>query len=177
MRIVGGKYKHRVLNEFKGKDIRPTSDMAREAIFNILQFKIIDKTFLDLFCGTGAMGIEALSRGAKSAHFNDADRKSIALLKENLTKLKVEEEYSITNLDGITFLKNTDKKFDFIYLDPPYNTDLGEKALEVINNALSENGIVIFEDQKPFNKDISNLKIVDTRKYGRIHLTFFSKGE
>ncbi len=177
MRIVGGKYKHRVLTEFKGKDVRPTSDMAREAIFNILQFKIIDKTFLDLFCGTGAMGIEALSRGAKSVHFNDADRKSIALLKENLNKLKVDEEYSISNLDGITLLKNTDKKFDFIYLDPPYNTDLGVSALEVVSNALSDNGLVIFEDQKPFNKEINNLKIVDARKYGRIHLTFFSKGE
>ena len=86
MRIVGGKYKGRVLAEFKGQDIRPTADMVRESLFNILQFKIFSASFLDLFSGTGAMGIEALSRGAKKVHFNDADKKSIAVLKQNLSK-------------------------------------------------------------------------------------------
>ena len=177
MRIVGGKYKGRVLTEFNGKDIRPTSDMARESIFNILQFKIIDKCFLDLFCGTGAMGIEALSRGAKSVTFNDADRRSLSVLKENLNKLGITEGVKVFNLDAITLLKNADQKYDYIYMDPPYKTDLGIRALKVITDALSDNGVVIFEDEKPFKDQIDGLKIVDQRKYGRICLTFFSKGE
>ena len=86
MRIVGGKYKGRVLVGFDGNKIRPTSDMARESLFNILQNIIYGADFLDLFCGTGAMGIEAISRGAHSVTFNDADKNSLAVLKKNLEK-------------------------------------------------------------------------------------------
>ena len=146
-------------------------------MFNILQFKIFDKTFLDLFCGTGAVGIEALSRGAKSVTFNDADRKSIEVLKKNLAKLKVEEPFTVKNNDAISFLKTCVDKFDFIYIDPPYKTDLGMEALSVVSGAIADGGIVIFEDEKPFSSQIDGLKIVDERKYGRIHLTFFEKGE
>ena len=177
MRIVGGKYKGRVLLEFKGKDIRPTSDKARESLFNILQFKIAGATFLDLFCGTGAMGIEALSRGAKKVTFNDIDRKSITLLKSNLEKLKVDEEYSVCNFDALRFLKTTTEKYDIIYIDPPYALELGQSAVEQSAGALSENGLIILEDEKAFIGKIAGLKQIDSRKYGRIHLTFFEKGE
>ena len=177
MRIVGGKYRGRVLTEFSGRDIRPTSDKARESLFNILQFKIYGKTFLDLFCGTGAVGIEALSRGAKSVTFNDADRKSIEVLKKNLAKLKVEEEFKVKNIDAISLLKTSTEKFDFIYIDPPYKTDLGIQALSVVRDAVADGGVVIFEDEKPFSSQVEGLKITDERKYGRIHLTFFEKGE
>ena len=177
MRIVGGKYKGRVLTEFAGGDIRPTSDMARESLFNILQFEIKGASFLDLFCGTGAVGIEALSRGANKVTFNDADRKSIEVLKKNLAKLKVSEDCEVCNLDSITLLKKTTKKFDFIYIDPPYQSDLGIQALNLVQSCLEDNGCAIFEDQKPFEMQIEGLKITDSRKYGRIHLTFFKKGE
>ena len=177
MRIVGGKYKGRVLLEFKGKDIRPTSDKARESLFNILQFKIVGATFLDLFCGTGAMGIEALSRGARKVTFNDIDRKSVALLKSNLEKLKVDEDYSVCNFDALRFLKTTAEKFDIIYIDPPYALGLGQQAVEQSVDALKENGLIILEDEKAFTGKILGLKQTDSRKYGRIHLTFFERGE
>jgi len=173
LRIVGGKYKGRVLVEFKGEDIRPTSDMARECLFNILQYKIIGARFLDLFSGTGAMGIEALSRGAKSVTFNDAAKTSLAVLKKNLDKLKVDEPYSVKNCDAVFLLKSSPEKFDIIYVDPPYKTDLGVKALEVASLALTDDGIVVFEDEKPFNGEIKGLIKYDQRKYGRVHLTFF----
>lgn len=175
MRIVGGKYKGRVLCSFNGKDVRPTSDMVRESLFNILQFKIINATFLDLFCGTGAMGIEALSRGAKSVVFNDSSRESINLLKCNLQKCKVEEPYQIKNRDAISLLLSESEVFDIIYIDPPYSTDLGKRALEQVSARLSESGIAIYEDEKPFTDVVEGLKITDTRKYGRAYLTFFSK--
>ena len=177
MRIVGGKYRGRVLTEFAGKDIRPTSDKARESLFNILQFKIYGKTFLDLFCGSGAVGLEALSRGASKVTFNDLDKRSIEVLRKNLEKLKVTEDYTIKNGDALTFIKNTADKFDFIYIDPPYKLGLGQTILENVSGALNSCGVAIFEDEKPFDGEVSGLKIVDTRKYGRIHLTFFEKGE
>lgn len=177
MRIVGGKYKGRVLTEFKGQDIRPTSSMVRESLFNILQFKIFSARFLDLFSGTGAMGIEALSRGAKKVHFNDINRQSLTVLKQNLDKLKVEEEFRITNLDALTFLNSNKEKFDIIYIDPPYKTDLGRRALDLVVGAIDDGGTIIFEDEKPFNDEVIGLEKFDSRKYGRVHLTFFRKGE
>ena len=173
MRIVGGKYKSRVLCELKDENIRPTSDMVRESPFNILQNKIYGAKFLDLFCGTGAMGIEALSRGAAFTAFNDADKKSLALLKKNLDKLKVDEDYKIYNLDALELLKRGGE-YDIIYIDPPYKTDLGVKALNIASNALKDSGIVIFEDEKPFDGEVQGLTVYDRRKYGRVRLTFFA---
>ena len=174
MRIVGGKYKGRVLVEFKGDKIRPTSDMARECLYNILQRKVIGADFLDLFSGTGAMGIEALSRGANSATFNDASRESLQVIKKNLEKLGVDEKHVVSNADAITFLKTTSQKFDIVYVDPPYKTDLGLKALCQVSNVLKDDGLVIVEDEKIFDGQVDGLTIYDRRKYGRVHLTFFS---
>ena len=115
MRVVGGIFKGRTLLSFDGDKIRPTSDKARESLFNILQFKTPDCIFLDLFCGTGAMGIEALSRGALKVDFNDLSRESVLLTKKNLEKIKAIDGYSITNLDAITFLKTTRTKYDVIF--------------------------------------------------------------
>lgn len=175
MRIVGGKYKGRTLCAFDGQKIRPTADKVRESLFNILQFEIYGKSFLDLFCGTGAMGIEALSRGAKNVVFNDLSRESLALLKKNIEKIKVEEDYTVKNLDAITFLKQTTLKFDYIFIDPPYKSDLGEECLSVVCGALKEDGTVIFEGEKGFDGAVNGLVVCDRRKYGRAFLTFFKK--
>lgn len=175
MRIVGGKYKGRVLTAFDGNKIRPTSDMARESLFNILQSKIYGAEFLDLFSGTGAIGIEALSRGAKNVIFNDFSRESVAVLKKNLEKLKVEEDYVVKNMDAITFLESCNKTFDIIYIDPPYKSDLGVRSLNVVGSVCTERTLVIFEDEKPFDGTVTGFVITDRRKYGRVHLTMFKK--
>ncbi len=177
MRIVGGAYRGRTLLEFKGQAVRPTSDMVRESLFNILQFKIAGKTFLDLFCGTGAVGIEAISRGAEHVTFNDVSRDSIALTKSNLQKVGIVDGYEITSYNGGEYFNYTDKKFDYIFIDPPYKSDLGEKALNGISKILADDGMAIYENEKPFTDEIDGLIIVDRRKYGRAHLTFFKKGE
>ncbi|MBO7149496.1 MAG: 16S rRNA (guanine(966)-N(2))-methyltransferase RsmD [Clostridia bacterium] len=175
MRIVSGKYRGRTLLAFDGDKIRPTADKVRESLFNILQIKVIDCKFLDLFCGTGAMGIEALSRGAEKVVFNDFSRESLTLLKKNLEKVKVEDDYEIVNFDAVTFLKNTNEKFDIIFLDPPYKTELGLKCLPFASNALEDDGIVVLEDEKEWLGEIEGLIPYDKRKYGRVHLTFFKK--
>lgn len=177
MRIVGGIYKGRTLYEFKGQDIRPTSDKTRESLFNILQFNIQGKTFLDLFCGSGAVGIEALSRGAKRVVFNDLSRESISLTKKNLEKVGAKENFSVTNQEGSVFYKYCTEKFDYVFIDPPYKTELGLSVLQNVASLLTDDGIAIYENEKPFEEDVQGLVITDQRKYGRAHLTFFKKGE
>ena len=160
---------------FDGDKIRPTSDKVRESLFNILQLEIPSSKFLDLFCGTGAMGIEALSRGAKKVVFNDYSRESLTLLKKNLAKVKVDDSFEISNFDAVTFLKNTTEKFDIIFLDPPYKSEFGEKCLSFTSAVLENDGIVILEDEKEWTGEIVGLYPYDKRKYGRVHLTFFKK--
>ncbi|MBR5900062.1 MAG: 16S rRNA (guanine(966)-N(2))-methyltransferase RsmD [Clostridia bacterium] len=174
MRIVAGKYKGRTLYGFDGTDIRPTSDMARESLFNILQTRIAGANFLDLFCGSGAVGIEALSRGVSWVTFNDLDAYSAKLTQKNLEKVGA-TDYDLRRGDGVDFLRRTDKKYDIIFIDPPYKSDLGERALKEVQNALSEDGIVIYENEKPFEGVIDGLSIYDERKYGRARLTFFKR--
>ncbi len=177
MRIVGGKYKSRVLLSFEKLGIRPTSDMVRESFFNIIRNVVYDANFLDLFAGTGAMGIEAISRGAKSVTFNDFSRESVNLIKKNLEKLSVVEDYKITNFDGVNFLKRTSDKFDVIYIDPPYNCDFLQEVLDNMRNCLTDNGIAVVESEKPIDIQVDGLEIFDRRKYGRACLTFYKKEE
>ncbi len=175
MRIVGGIYKGRILNSFKGEEVRPTADKVRESLFNILQFNIQDRVFLDLFCGTGAVGIEALSRGAKRVVFNDLNKESVLLTKSNLKKLGITENVHVFNQNALTYLKNSTEKFDIIFIDPPYKENLYVNVLELSKGVLADGGLIIIEDEKPFNEEIEGLVIIDRRKYGRVHLTFFKR--
>ncbi len=177
MRIVAGKYRGRTLLEFGGNEIRPTADRVRESLFNIIQNKTPNSVFLDLYSGTGAMGIEALSRYAKSVTFNDISSGSISLLRKNLEKLKVDDEYEISNCDAVRFLTLTDKKFDIIFIDPPYKSDKKKDSLSYCASALKDDGIVVFEDENEWQGEINGLVVYDKRKYGRVHLTFFKKEE
>ena len=178
MRIIGGKYRSRVLAEFKGDNVRPTSDRAREALFNMLSLKIFGARVLDLFSGSGALGIESLSRGAKEVIFNDLSRDSIAILKKNLTMLKIPvhgEEAKVYNMDYLTCLGQLGGQFDLIFLDPPYHLEFGEKALSKIveRGLLRETGVVMYERDRPFEGEIAGLEKYDERKYGKAYLTFF----
>ena len=175
MRIVAGKYRGRTLTEFDGDRIRPTLDKVRESLFNIVQNRIVDSDFLDLYCGTGAVGIEALSRNAKRVVFNDSSRDSLSLLKKNLSKIKADENYEIFNKDAVQFLKTTDKKFDIIFIDPPYKSEEKFDALSFCAKVLKEDGMVIFEDENEWQSEVCGLEVYDKRKYGRAHLTFFKE--
>lgn len=170
MRVVSGKYRSRVLSTFKGNDIRPTSDFAKESLFNILG-NVNQKTFLDLFAGTGSMGIECISRGGISV-FTDNNKESVNLIKKNLQSLN--ETAQVSLVDGVKYLLSTSNKFDIIFIDPPYKSDLGEKALNAIsqNKVLNENGIAIFESDKE-GTEIENLERYSVRKYGKAYLTFY----
>lgn len=170
MRIISGKYRGMVLAEFKGRDIRPTADRVKESLFNILAGDIAGARVLDLFCGSGNLGIECLSRGADFVQFNDISKESIAVLKKNLAR--VEGEYTVTNLDFRTCL-SARKKFDIIFIDPPYAEEFGSEALEIIANGnLTQNGIAVYERDRAFTGQTA-LELYDERKYGKTYLSFF----
>ena len=177
MRIVGGIYRGRKLNEFKGGRVRPTSDMVRESLFNILQFKIQNKTFLDMYCGTGAVGIEALSRGASKVIFNDFSRESLALTQSNLQRLGITDGVQLTGKDASAFYLTTTDKFDFIFLDPPYQDGVTDEFLDNLSTILTDDGVIIYENEVEFKGSPLKVVVADRRKYGRAHLTFFKKGE
>ena len=173
MRIIGGTFKGRTLYGFRGEEIRPTSDSARESLFNILG-DISGADFLDLFCGTGAVGIEAISRGAKTV-FNDINRESVSLTRANLKKVGASAE--VYGFDASEFIKTARKKFDVIFLDPPYKSDKISELLNAVHSILKDGGKVVFENEKPFSGTADNLVLTDVRRYGRAVLHFFDKYE
>ena len=182
MRIIGGKHRSRVLAEFPGEDVRPTSDRVRESLFNILSLKIYGARVLDLFSGSGALGLESLSRGAKEVVFNDYSKDSLAILKKNLAALKISvggEEAKVCNYDFSVCLESVKGEFDLIFIDPPYRFEYGVAALKKIaaKGLLSENGVAVYERDRPFEGEIEGLEKYDERKYGKTYLTFFRKGE
>ena len=174
MRIISGKYRGMVLVEFKGENIRPTADRVKESLFNILYSSVSGARVLDMFCGSGNLGIECLSRGADSVHFNDISKDSLAVLKKNLSR--IEGKYKITNCDFSCCMERGER-YDLIFIDPPYASDCGLKALKIVAGHLSEDGIAIFEWDKSFEGNIDGLEKVDERKYGKTYLYFFKKGE
>ena len=171
MRIVGGNLKGRTLYGFKGEEIRPTSDNARESLFNILG-DITGADFLDLFSGTGAVGIEAASRGAK-AFFNDVSIESVALTRANLKKVGISAETTCS--DCLSFIKSARRKFDIIFLDPPYKSSVIPELLNAVSEILKDGGTVVFENENPFYGFAQNLVLKDVRRYGRAVLNFFGK--
>ncbi|MBQ7373169.1 MAG: 16S rRNA (guanine(966)-N(2))-methyltransferase RsmD [Clostridia bacterium] len=175
MRIIAGKHRGRVLKEFKGRQIRPTADRAKEAIFNILQTDIYGSAFLDLYSGTGNMGIEALSRGAESAVLVDSSKESVAIMQFNADLIK--ENAEVVYSDALTYVLSTRKKFDIIFLDPPYDID-GTPVLKAIaqNKILNYGGIIIYEHSEDFKvQEIEELEHFSTRKYGVAHFEFYGE--
>ena len=148
---------------------------------NILALKIYGARVLDLFAGSGALGIESLSRGAKEVVFNDCAKDSIGIIKKNLNTLKISvngEEAKVMQSDYSACLTQVRGKFDLILIDPPYRFDYGKKALEIIaqKDLLNDNGIAVYERDVPFEGEIEGLEKYDERKYGKAYLTFFRKG-
>lgn len=175
MRIIAGKYKGKNLAEFDGQAVRPTSDRAREALFSSLQFEICGKTFLDAFCGSGAVGIEALSRGAKEVVFTDVSKTSCELTLKNLRSVKENARPIFT--DAKEYLARTDKRFDIIFLDPPYKSNEIVPCLEIIakRKILNDGGVVVVEAATVVNRLIEGLFVEKTRKYGAATFTYFRK--
>lgn len=179
MRIIGGKHRGRKLADFKGNDIRPTADRVKESLFNILSQRVAGASVLDLFCGSGNLGLESLSRGAANVHFNDLSKDSLAVLKKNLAAVGGQDKSRITNLDYLACLSSAAESYDLIFIDPPYAKEFGVPALETVakRGLLTEDGVVIYERDRSFEGEIDGLTAFDERKYGKTYLTFFKRSE
>ena len=179
MRIISGKYKKRVLISPKDKSIRPTSDRQRESLFNILTSmnSIATARVLDLFAGTGALGIEALSRGARSIVFVDNSRKAIGLIENNIKNLQIEDLTEVIQCNIIKSLSCLDHYvFDLILMDPPYHHSYINKTLiHIINQkCFDENTIIVAEHAASESIQIpEQIKELDHRKYGNTMFRFF----
>ena len=174
MRVISGKYRGLNLAEFRGSDIRPTADRVKESLFNILSYKIMGATVLDLFCGSGSLGIECLSRGAKFVHFNDISPASIAVLNKNLYRLRG-EKYAVTTGDWLPCVRGLKQKFDLAFIDPPYADDCGIRAIEELasRKLVYSGGMIVYERDRAFSGTVAGLEVTDERKYGKTYLTFF----
>lgn len=181
MRVIAGKYKGRKLLTLKNNDIRPTTDRIKEDIFNILYPYLRESIFLDLFSGSGSIGIEAVSRGAREVIMVDNNRESLKLMKSNADKVGIGSEIQIINGSAEKYLFKTDKKFDIIFLDPPYAFENKVGLLEIINEKklLDEEGILVIEHDKSekMPEDIGELRKKRTKTYSLTQLDFYTKGE
>ena len=175
MRIIAGKFRGKVIPSPKEEIVKPTLDRVKENIFNIIQFRVQGAKVLDLFSGSGALGLECISRGADFVTFVDNNKQNTLALSKFLKGLNV-SNYEVKNVDFYDAIKDG-KGYDLIFLDPPYDSDLAEVAIAKIYKfgILSENGIIIWEHSA--NKDTSKFshKIFDTRKYGTVVIDFLQK--
>ncbi len=183
MRVISGKARGKKLVSLEGINTRPTLDRVKEALFNIIQFDIPGKKVLDLFAGSGALGIEAISRGAETATFCDNSIDAIQVIKTNIENTKCTDKSVVLQKDyllALNYLAKSKQKFDLIFLDPPYRTDFSDKAIEKILelDLLSKEGIIILETDDANKEETikkEDIQIFDKRIYGRVILIFIRK--
>jgi len=180
MRIISGKYKGHQLVSFSADHIRPTTDRVKESLFNMIQMHIEGARVLDLFSGTGNLGLEALSRGANSVLFVEKNRKSIQILEKNIEKLKVDEEHQILQKDVLTFLKNYEgAPFDLIFADPPFTEQMAHDVMLMadVSKVFHPGSLMMIESAKreKILDDYPTLTRYDVREFGDKVLSFFQK--
>lgn len=169
MRVITGSAKGAKLATLEGMDTRPTAERVKEAVFSIIQFEIEGRQVLDLFAGSGQLGIEALSRGAKSAVFVDSNRQAVDLIKENLTHVKLFQQASVFSDDSLSYMDHAKTVFDIVFIDPPYSKGIAEKALTLAVKHVSEHGVIICETAKadPMPESAGDFTLISDRKYGK----------
>lgn len=176
MRVITGTARGRKLRTPENYDIRPTTDVVKEAIFNIVQFDVEGRRVLDLFAGTGQLGIEALSRGAASCVFIDSDKAAAAIVRDNLKACGLEGQ--VLQADAIGYLDSCGK-FDLIFIDPPYDSGLYDGVLQKINlvDILSDGGIIICESRRETSMPAVSAPYFAGREYvyGKVKITVYRK--
>ena len=179
MRVIAGSARSVPLKTLDGLSTRPTTDRVKTSLFNIIQFEIEGREALDLFAGSGALGIEALSRGAKHAVFVDQNPEAVRVIRENLTKTKLLPNAEIVRSEALSYLRNCQKCFDLIFLDPPYAENLLENALNCISeiDILKSGGIILCE--RPSDKQeleaIPGLTKSKDYRYGKTVISLYRK--
>ncbi len=177
MRVITGIARGRRLITLEGNDVRPTTDKVKEAIFSSIQFDIEGRRILDLFAGSGQLGIEALSRGADSATFIDLNTEAVSIIRKNLESTGLSDNAKVLRADFFSFCASTRDTFDVAFLDPPYREDLLTRALSVVQNVMSDYGIIICEHPTDIDlpQTVGEFNCYKKSKYGKIAVSFYRK--
>ncbi len=179
MRVIAGKFKGHKLVSFDAGHIRPTTDRVKESLFNKWSRYIEDATVLDLFCGTGSLGVEALSRGAEFVEFVDSNEKSLRILRENVKKIGLKEGFHITKQDAIRFLETSTLQFGLILIDPPFTKSMAHDVLTALSKSsvLVQGGLVAIESgtKERIEDDYSSLRLYDRKEFGDKTLSLYER--
>ena len=180
MRVNTGTAKGRVLETLPGEDlVRPTSQKVKEGIFSALQFFIPGANMLDLFAGSGQMGIEALSRGAAHCVFVDSSRESITVIKKNLNTTDLFKKATVAQMDAIRYVERASTKFDFIFADPPYRKDIAGALLPYLDKMIEDGGYIALETEREANlpDEVLSLSLKKRYNYGSTTVWMYNKRE
>lgn len=179
MRVITGSLRGMKLKTLEGLEVRPTTDQVKESVFSIIQFEVPGARVLDLFAGSGQLGIEALSRGASHATFVDNRGASISVVRENLFHTHMEDKSTVKNEDSISYLQRTNETFDIAFLDPPYGKGLVLKALEFLPQKMSNGGVIVCETSKEetLPESAGKFLLYKEYKYGKIKITVYRTRE
>ena len=182
LRIISGEHRGRILKTVPGRNTRPTSDKVKESLFNILQARIPGSIVLDLFSGTGNLGLESLSRGCEKAVFVEKSPAALAVLRENCRSLDYMEYTEIIPMDvskALAFLSENKREFDIVFMDPPYDHDLEVPAIEALDkgNLVKDDGVIVVEHlmQDEMPDCVGSFARYQIRKYGNTALSFYRK--
>ena len=177
MRIITGTARGTRLDTLEGDNTRPTTDRVKEGLFSSIQFQIAGRRVLDLFCGSGQLSLEALSRGAEFAVLVDAERKATEIAKQNALRTKLMKQTRIVTSDYKDFLKNSKEQFNLIFLDPPYSPKILDEVLTKLheNDIIGEEAIIVCESAEDGIPKNENFEIIKTYKYGKVFVSLLKK--
>lgn len=175
MRVITGIARGKKLITLDGLDVRPTTEMVKEAIFSSIHFDLPGASVLDLFAGSGQLGIEAISRGAKHCVFVDKSKNSVDIVKKNIESCGFNSQSRVLNMDSVEYLSVAKTGIDIALVDPPYRQGLIEKSLPLLDRILSDNSVVICEHENELclEENYGRLKKTKTKKYGKISISYF----
>lgn len=177
MRVITGEARGRRLVTLEGEDVRPTTDRVKESMFNIIQFDLEGARVLDLFAGSGQLGIEALSRGAKHCTFVDSSNRSVEVVKQNLKTVGFEKRASVFCGDSKMYVTLSRDTFDIAILDPPYNKNILDEVLPVVAEKMTENGVILCESALDENlpEKAGEFTLHREYRYGKIKITSYRR--
>ena len=179
MRVITGEARGRKLITLEGEDVRPTTDRVKEGMFNIIQFELEGASVLDLFAGSGQLGIEALSRGAKHCTFVDSSNRSIDIVKQNLKSVGFEKRARVFCGDGKMHIGLSHDRFDIALLDPPYNKQILDDVLPVVAEKMTDYGVILCESElrEVLPETAGEFSIYREYRYGKIKITAYRKNK
>lgn len=180
MRVISGKLKGRVLKGYNIEGTRPTMDRVKESLFASIQDYLDDSIVLDLFAGSGNLGIEAISNGALKCYFIDNNKECIKVINDNINTFNIKNQSIVLNKDynnALNYFDSNNIKFDIIFIDPPYKYNIKSELLDIIinNDILNDNGIIVFEYSNDEEIDNNNFDLLKSKKYGDKYISIYKK--